>query len=79
MMNKINYEILQDITCDNDLCQTQELELYKTIRLLTPYNTNIKSNQILCSCGHIAFDFNKTPTWMKHGHCWYCGQSLKWD
>ena len=75
----INYEILQDIICDNELCQAQEKELYKTIRLLTPYNANIKTNQIICQCGCIAFDFNETPTWMKQGYCWHCGQSLEWE
>ena len=38
-----------------------------------------ETGAILCErCGSIAFDGNDTPKWMTSGHCFRCGQLLRW-
>lgn len=50
-MKDIDYEILQDIITDHNLCSVQKEELSKVIEKLIPYKIVYKNGFGNCKCG----------------------------
>jgi hypothetical protein len=50
-MKGVDYEILQDIITDHNLCVVQREEILKVINSLIPYKLTYKNGFANCKCG----------------------------